>query len=248
LSDDLKAKIYGWLRAGKRMLVRHTRWPPMGAVDFGDLRRLTPISQNFGFDRGQPVDRYYIEKFLGRHAADIQGHVLEIGDPRYTRQFGGERVTHSDVLHINLQWPEVTIIADLTDAPQLPADRFDCFIMTQTLHVIYDFRAAIRTAYRILKPGGVLLATLPGITRVYFSTPSEGDYQDYWRFTSLAAEQVFSEIFPPSHITVQGYGNLLAAVAFLYGLASAELSPEELDHLDRTYEVSVCVRAVKPLN
>lgn len=244
--SGLLTKIYGWLRAGKRKVVRHTRWPPVGAVDFGDLRRLTPISQDFGFDRGQPVDRYYIEKFLGRHAADIRGRVLEVGDPRYTRQFGGERVTHSDVLHVNLQAPDVTIIADLTDAPQLPADRFDCFIVTQTLHVIYDFRAAIRTAYRILKPGGVLLATLPGITPVYFSPPSEGDYKDFWRFTSLAAEQVFAEVFPPSHLAVEGYGNLLAAVAFLYGLAAAELSPEELDYADPKYEVSVCVRAVKP--
>lgn len=248
MSAGLLAKIHGWLRNGKRRLIRHTRWPPVGAVDFGDLRRLTPISKTFGFDRGRPVDRYYIEKFLGRHAADIRGRVLEIGDSHYTRRFGGERVTQSDVLHVNLPGADVTIVADLNNAPHLPADRFDCFIMTQALQYIYDYGAAIRTAFRILKPGGVLLATFPGIAQVHFPPPSEGDYEDFWRFTSLAAERVFSEVFPPAHVNVQSYGNLLAAAAYLYGLALEELRPEELDYSDRNYEVSVCVRAVKPLN
>jgi hypothetical protein len=69
--------------------------PAVGQIRFGDLRRLTPISRSFGYDRGQPIDRYYIANFLGRHSGDIRGHVLEIGDDRYTRRFGGDRVTHS---------------------------------------------------------------------------------------------------------------------------------------------------------
>ena len=50
---------------------------------------LEPVSRSFGFDRGTPVDRRYIEQFLARHAAAIRGDVLEVGDDGYTRRFGG---------------------------------------------------------------------------------------------------------------------------------------------------------------
>lgn len=236
-------RIYRWCRERKRRLDRYTRWPPVGALDLGDLRRLTPISKSFGLDRGQPIDRYYIEKFLGRHAADIRGRVLEIGDSRYTRQFGGNRVTRSDVLHVNLRKPDVTIIADLTEAPQIPSDSFDCLIVTQTLQLIYEVKAAVATCHRILKPGGVMLATFPGLSRI--ARPSFGEtWEDTWRFTKAGAEQLFREVFP-GNVTVEAFGNVLAAVACLHGLAAEELLPEELEACDPDFEVLLAVRAIK---
>ena len=38
--------------------------PPVGEVRFGSLRMVTPISTNWGLDRGLPIDRYYIERAL----------------------------------------------------------------------------------------------------------------------------------------------------------------------------------------
>lgn len=243
---QILVKTYRYLRDLKRRWYRWTRWPPVGAIDFGDLRRLTPISNDFGWDRGNPVDRYYIEKFLQQHCLDIHGRVLEVGDAQYTRRFGGDRVTQADVLHVNLQTPEVTIIADLADADHIPSDTLDCFILTQTLQLIYEVRAAIATIYRILKPGGVLLATFPGICRISYPTLEGEHWEDYWHFTARAAQRMFGEVFSQENITVQVYGNVLAATAFLYGLATEKLTHEELDHLDPDYEVSVAVRAVKP--
>jgi SAM-dependent methyltransferase len=216
--------------------------PPVGTVRFGDLRRVEPISRVFGFDRGRPVDRYYIESFLGRHAADVRGRVLEVGDASYTRQFGGDRVTRSDVLHVSEGAPGATVVADLSDAGHVPSDAFDCVVLTQTLHLVYDVRAAIRTLHRILAPGGVLLCTFPGISQI-----DRYDWHDtwYWSFTALAARRMFGEVFPADNLTVETHGNVLAAVAFLQGLAVEELSPEELDHHDPDYEVTVAVRAVK---
>ncbi|HEX9883869.1 MAG TPA: methyltransferase domain-containing protein [Desulfobaccales bacterium] len=239
-------KFYRWWKnQKKRFWDSWTRWPPIGALDLGDLRRLTPISTDFGWYRGNPVDRYYIEKFLQQYCLDIQGRVLEVGDARYTYRFGGNRVTQSDVLHVNLKTPGVTIIADLAQADHIPSDTFDCFIMTQTLQLIYEVRAASATIYRILKPGGVLLATFPGICQIAHAPPGER-WEDCWRFTASAAQRIFGETFPPANVTVYSYGNVLAATAFLYGLTTEELAPEELDYLDPDYEVSVAVRAVKP--
>lgn len=217
---------------------------PVGTVDFGSLRLVTPISREFGFDRGLPIDRYYIENFLARHADDIRGRVLEIGDDSYTKRFGGDRVNTRDVLHISEGNPIATFVGDLTKAYHIPSDTFDCLILTQTLQFIYDVRAAIGTIYRILKPGGVVLATFSGISQI--ASDKWGDYQ-CWSFTSLSSRRLFEEFFPVDNVKVEAYGNVLSAIAFLQGLAAREFCQEELDFYDSAYEVLITVRAVKPL-
>lgn len=214
--------------------------PPVGRVRFGDLRRTTPIDPYFGYQRGLPVDRYYIERFLDRQAEDIRGRVLEIKDPAYTRRFGGDRVTRSDVLDVDEGNPDATIVADLAEGEAIPSAAYDCFILTQTLQLIYDVRAALETSYRILKPGGVLLASVPGITQI------GQDNSWYWSFTAASAKRLFEEAFPSSNVTVEAFGNVLAAQAFLQGLAAEELRREELEEHDPAYPVSIVIRAEKP--
>jgi SAM-dependent methyltransferase len=212
-------------------------------INWGDLRRVMPVSRQFGFDRGRPIDRYYIEYFLARYAQDIRGRVLEIGDDSYTRQFGAGRVTTCDVLHVAAGNPIATIVGDLTSAGHIPSNTFDCFILTQTLHLLFDVRAAVRTIYRILKPGGVLLATFPGISQL-----SNDQWAEcwYWSFTRQGAERLFGEFFPADQVTIETFGNVLAAMAFLHGLAAEELTLEELDYRDENYDMLIAVRAVKP--
>lgn len=208
------------------------------------LRRVHPIRRDFGWQAGQPIDRYYTEgHFFPAYGTDIHGQVLEIGDNRYTTQFGLDRVTRSEILHLHADSPGSTINGDLTYAPHIPSNSFDCVILTFTLQFIYDVRAALRTVARILKPDGVVLAVVPGISQIArFDMDTWGEY---WRFTSLSARMLFEDIFRPEDITVSTYGNVLAATASLQGLISSELRREELDHYDRDYEVVIGIRAVK---
>ncbi len=217
--------------------------PRVGTVKFGSFNRLTPFSYHFGYDRGQPIDRYYIENFLQCYSRDVQGRVLEIGDRSYTQQFGDDRVSVSDVLHVSSDNSEATIIGDLTNADHIPSDTFDCIILTQTLHLIYDIKLAIQTLYRILKPGGVALVTFPGITQI---SSDRWNATWFWSFTTLSAQRIFSEIFPSGTIAVKAYGNVLTASSFLYGLAAQELDSKALDSHDPHYEMLITVRAVKP--
>ncbi|MGH2395806.1 MAG: methyltransferase domain-containing protein [bacterium] len=233
-------RVRGWLWKQRR---RWTRWPPVGHVSLGAIRRLQPISREFGFDRGRPIDRYYIEWFLRAHAADIQGQVLEVGDDGYTRQFGDARVTRSDVLHVVEGNPRATLVGDLTHAPHIASETFDCVICTQTLQFIFDVRQAIMTLNRILKPDGVLLATVPCISQI--SRYDIDRWGEFWRFTSMSARRLFEETFPAGSVTIRAYGNVLAAVAFLHGLAAEDLSPSELDHVDDDYELVIAIRARK---
>lgn len=204
----------------------------------GTLRRTTPLSDRFGYDRGAPVDRYYIERFLEGHRQDIHGHVLEVKDSGYTDQYGAG-VERRDVLDNDAANPKATIVADLTAADSIPSNTFDCFILSQTLLLIYDVRSAISHAHRILRPGGVLLATVPAVSRICSLQT------DYWRFTVASCSELFGEVFGPDHITVRSYGNVLTAVAFLTGMAYQELSSRELDANDEYIPLIITVRAVK---
>ena len=217
--------------------------PPRGTVRFGDLRRLTPISREFGFERGLPVDRYYVESFLARHAGDIHGHVLEVGDDSYMCRFGGDRVLNKDILHVAEGNPAATIVADLARADHIPSNRFDCIILTQTLHFIYNVDAALQTLRRILKPGGVLLATFPGISQI---STDEWSERWYWSFTIHSAHRMFEKFFPAEHLKIQSYGNVMAATALLQGISMEELNQEELDYSDDQYQTLIAVRAIKP--
>src|SRR5262245_1740418 len=229
-----------WLRA---QWERGEYVPPVGLVRFGSLRRLSPISREYGFDRGRPIDRYYIETFLARHAADVAGYVLEIKDDGYTRRFGAERVVRSDVLCLEADDPHATIVGDLTAADHIPSDTFDCAIVTQTLQLVYDVRAALRTIHRTLKPGGVLLATVPGISQ----TCPHADWGDRWAwsFTRVSAGRLVAEAFPGGAVEVAVFGNVMSAIASLHGLSADELRPEELAHHDPEYQLSIGVRATK---
>jgi peptidoglycan/xylan/chitin deacetylase (PgdA/CDA1 family) len=147
------------------------------------------------------------------------------------------------VLHVVEGDPQATIIADLTSADHIPSETFDCIILTQTLQLIYDVRAALKTIYRILKPSGVVLATFPGISQTY---DNEWGSQWYWNFTSVSARRLFEEAFPVENLKVESFGNVLAAISFLHGLAVDELPREELDYRDPGYDVTIAVRAGKP--
>lgn len=245
----LRSVVRPLLPSGVRRLYRALRdryahGVPVGGVRFGSLRRTRPISRSFGYDRGGCIDRYYLERFLERNASDIRGRVLEIADSTYTRRFGGSKVTKSDVLHAIEGNAEATVVGDLASGQGIPVNAFDCAIVTQTLHVVYDVRGAIRSLYNLLKPGGVALVSLPGITQI--SRYDMNRWGDYWRFTSASARRLFEEVFPPAGILVESQGNVLVAVSFLHGLSAKELTAAELDERDPDYEVMLFVRVVKP--
>ena len=218
--------------------------PPLGTVKLGDFNRTAPISDSFGFDRGKPIDRYYIENFLGKNANDICGRVLEIGDNDYTVRFGGSKVDKSDVLHVDAGNPSATIVGDLSKSGILPSDAFDCIVLTQTLHLIFDMRKALAELARSLKPGGALLITVPGITRV---DRGEWGYTWYWSLTDLALAQLLAEFFDEKDILVETSGNVFAAVCFLQGLAVSEVPTSKLDVLDSSFPVIVTAKVVKRL-
>ena len=220
-------------RGGLGRWMRRLRRP----AGLGLLRRTRPMSERWGSDRGTPLDRYYIERFLYAERAAIRGRVLEVKDAAYTVQFGNGVVT-SDVLDVDSANPHATVIADLAAADAIPADRYDCIVLTQVLQLVFDVRAALAHVHRILRPGGVLLMTVPAVSRTV-------DVGDYWRFTPVACRTLAAEAFPGGRVTVQSHGNAFTGAAFLSGMAWEELSRRELDYADERFPTLVTVRAEK---
>lgn len=216
--------------------------PAIGRVAPGDFGEVVPFSTAFGYDRGGPVDRYYIENFLEKEAEKIKGRVLEIGDNEYTLLYGGSNVRQSDILHIDESNKAATFIGDLSHAPHVPSNTFDCIVLTQTLHLIYDFKAALETCYRILKPGGTFLLTTPGITPI-----DKGEWKEtwYWSFTDKAVQRLLIETFPGCETDINHFGNVHVATSFLYGLGVQELTKAQLDYVDAQFQVIVTASVTK---
>jgi glycosyltransferase involved in cell wall biosynthesis len=216
--------------------------PPLGKVRFGDLDRVTPISSDFGFDRGKPIDRHYIELFLERQSDRIAGRVLEIGDDSYSKAYGGSRITQQDVLHVMDVGPPVTLVGDLTVPGTLPGTAFDCMIITQTLQLIFDMDLAVKALYDALRPGGTALVTVPGITPA-----DRGIWKDvwYWSFTANAAFKLFARRFGAQNVHIECFGNVYAATAFIQGLCTLDVDTRKLEPVDEALTVIVAVRATK---
>jgi SAM-dependent methyltransferase len=242
LKRILPSHIHQWLRGQLSRFGVQGPSPRQAQVRWGNLRRTEPFSRSFGYERGRPADRYYIEAFLERQAEDIKGRTLEVKDSGYTQAFGGSGVHQADVVDIDPDNPHATIIADLNKDP-LPNEAYDCIILTQTLQFIYDFRSALCFLCEALRPGGVLLLTVPGITPIASRSMAN---TWYWAFTTLSIKRLLAEVFPPgSEINVDSCGNVLTAVAFLEGLGSHELKPYEFEVRDPAYPVVITARVVK---
>lgn len=218
---------------------------PPGFVRFGSLRRTSPVSVHFGEDRGRAIDRHYIEKHVRENARFIRGTVLEIGAALYGPRFGGDRVEHIEVLHVSEKLPDVTVVGDLTDGELFPEGTFDCIVLTQTLQFIYDVHGAVSNCHRFLKPGGTVIATVPGISQI--SRWDMDRWGQYWSFTTRSASRLFEDAFAGGAVEVSSHGNVLSSIAFLQGLALEELRTRELDHIDPDYQLLIGIRATRAL-
>jgi SAM-dependent methyltransferase len=204
---------------------------------------LAPLSETLGTDRGLPICRYYTECFLEEFAPQIRGRCLEFQEDQYASRFGGERVRGLDILHIDADNPQATLVADLTRPNDLPDSAFDCILCTFVLHMIFDVRPVVAELHRMLKPGGVLLVVVTGC--VFGGADDRSDDGDYWRFTPCGLHALLGTAFENENVTMRSYGNALTAAGQVRGLASEDFRKAELDHHDPRFGVTVCACAVR---
>ena len=205
------------------------------------LISLEPASREFGWDRGTPIDRAYIQRFLESQKHHIKGHVLEEGDNRYGKLFAGERCLDGLV-----DWR--VFRGDLTAHDSLPRSAADCFICTQVFCCIHDLKRGIEGAMNVLRLGGTLLATVPCISPVSQYDATRWGY--HWGIYPQAALQAFGEVFGVENVEISLYGNSLTATLYINGLCLEEcdLLESELWTVDESYPVTIGIVATKTSN
>lgn len=201
-----------------------------------------PLSQWYGFDRGIPLDRYYIENFINDNKASIQGTCLELLNDNYILKFGENRVSNKIILDIDKNNKNANLISDLRNLKELKDNTVDCIILTQVLQFIDDTNSAISECYRILKPNGILLATLPSISRIDDTSGVNGDY---WRFTMASAQFLFEKKFRKENLKINSLGNAKIGIYFYAGLSQEDTSIKLLSKNDENFPLIICVRATK---
>ena len=203
---------------------------------------LVPFSRRWGAERGKPIDRHYIEQFLEEHKDSIRGNVMEISENVYTRKYGGDNVGESIVLHVD-GLGRNAIKGNLETGEGIYDDWIDTLIFTQTLMFIYDTRKTIQNIYRMLKPGGTVLATVAGISQI--SSYEADNWGDFYGFHEDSVKRMFGEIFGAENIQVECFGNVKTAISLLYGLCCEDLTEEDFAYRDRNYQVIIGIVAHK---
>jgi SAM-dependent methyltransferase len=221
-------------------LVRHVRC--------AQLRRLRPLSD--GRQRGLPIVRYYWAQFLEEHRGVVHGHCLEVGTTATIRHHGGDALRQADAIDLAPHSPEISVVADLTEADGVPSDTYDCFVNQFTTHLIYDLESALYHSLRILKPGGVLLVNFPTVEYCFSRGLDMGTGAPlfvFWQFTQLQVENLLRQAgLAENDVELEIFGNLFARVAYQMNMPAEELTREELDHVDPGHPLLICVRATKP--
>jgi SAM-dependent methyltransferase len=195
-----------------------------------------PVSRTFGYERGVPIHRYYVDRFFEAHAHRIHGRCLEFQNSGYVHR---GRPTRIDVLDLSADNPNATIVADLTQPNDIPSDTFDCIVCVHVLHLVYEADVFTRELHRLLAPEGTLLVAVPGTSMI------DPNWTEYRRWTPLGIRTLLGQFFQSSNIQVECYGNSLAAAAEMRGLASDEIAPWDLEARDDIFPVEVCGLAVK---
>jgi len=208
---------------------------------WGNLRRVRPFSEHFGFERGTPVDRYYLDRFLDRHRHLITGRVLEIQAPGYTMKYGRDLAATDSVDIVRRHNENLTYLCDLATSERvIPDASYDCFLLPNTLSHLRDVEGCLRNALRVVRPGGVILASTAGLV------PLTSDVPDYWHASAAGWREIADRAWPGCDVRIEQHGNCLAAVAAMLGLTLEELEPSELDVNDPRYPVLVTVYCRRP--
>lgn len=221
----------------KRILTRNLT----SRIEFEASVAVTPVSEVFGIDRGTPLDRVFITRFLEAHKDLIRGDCLEVEEPTYTRKFGQPgHVAHTLKFSASSDGADhCEVVADLSKPETIPLERFDAFICTQTLNFIFDLNPVIDSIHKLLKPGGHALITVAGISQI-----SRYDYDrwgDYWRFTDLTLRKLLNRRFADSDCRFATFGNVAISCLFLQGVSLEDIPDRKiLDATDPNYQMVVC--------
>lgn len=130
--------------------------------------------------RKKSIRRYFVDKFLmaAFNAIPARQTILDLGGHKHSRRglFDIRSYDHS-VFWANISSEKGADLLSDAAAVALSAKSFDIVICSELLEHVPDPRPVLAESFRLLKPGGTLLITVP------FLFPIHADPHDYGRYT-----------------------------------------------------------------
>ena len=108
----------------------------------------------------------------------IHGRLLDAGcgDLPY-REGLRDQVSRYDTLDVAPRAGELTYVGDIQKMGEVPSETYDSVICLEVLEHVPDPFSAARELNRVLAPGGVLVASVPHLSRLH------DEPHDYYRYT-----------------------------------------------------------------
>ena len=210
--------------------------PKPGTVRFGDFGRLWPFSHRFGFDRGAPVDRYYLQQFVRSIRPVVRGRCLEIGGSLKNNWLYRFDVDEFRTLELEQSRVADDLVGDAADRGVLDPESWDSILAFHVLEHCPNPFAVASNMCAWLRPNGHACIVVPCAQRVH-NYPG-----DYWRFMPDGLRVLFRDF---SEVNVSTYGNPLTVVSNYLALSHTELLAEDMDAVHPDYPVLACVVARK---
>ena len=167
---------------------------------------------------------------------------MEVANNNYTIKFGKDNVTKSIICHV-MGWGKDAIKVNFETGEGVRDEMTDCLICTQTLQYIFDLKTAMENIYRMLKPGGVALITVPGIKPL--CEYDNNQWGEHWSFTEKSMDKLCSLVCSKENYEVKQYGNVKSATAYLYGVCLEDIDEEELEVSDSQFPFIISARIRK---
>tara|TARA_Y100000385_G_scaffold274995_1_gene318802 strand:+ start:293 stop:985 length:693 start_codon:yes stop_codon:yes gene_type:complete len=209
-----------------------------------DLNNNDFISNDFGFGRGTPIDRYYLEIFLKTNQKYFIGESLEFGSDFYLKKYNN-RIKSFDVFtsFLDKKNSKNIIKGDLSLIEDLPKEKYDFIVCTNVLNFIYEIDSAIKGLHKMLKKNGICLISLAGFS-THVSRYDMDKWGDYWRLSKKTAIKIFKK----NNFEIEecnSYGNVYLASAQMKGFCVEDIDNEMLKNVDNDYQMLITLRIKK---
>ena len=204
----------------------HTRrWPQ--PVELGDFGRRPPSLEREEYSAYDALVRRFLRPRLTTFAGT--GLILGVEDkPGWT-----------DVLPATA---EVKILRRIEPSERelRGAAIVDWVVLDRCLQSVPEMPLALGEVVGRLKPGTALITLFTGIART-----ERDERRPLWSVAPHAARRLHEERPDLERVTVEQYGNVTLALAWIYRLPAVDLTEQELAFVDPAYPVVVAVTASK---
>ncbi len=192
-------------------------------------RNILPVGTDFGWSRGTPIGRFYVNNFVAEKAQGLGGVILEFGEARYRDYF--KDVEQYKVVDV-VAGPNVDFVCDIHDVSSMPQTFFDVIVCTQVLEHVERPEYALRELRKLLKKDGRLICTVPFLAHIHY-VPT-----DYYRFSIDAITSALSRA-GFEVLDARNSGNALVTIGSLLGFSAQDFSSSEMAVVDNLYPFNI---------